>query len=207
MGTVTGDTPRIPLSLQMGMYPLKLGEYIGVALKAFGGGAPTGMTGGALACAKGLVLQLPQQVILFARVRMVAFETVHIRSGAPHVFALPCRPGGVTRQTQLRAVAAQQPRGIAAVDCMTAGTFSAREGAVLFAGCLREAGMTGSTHLFLRVNEQTGLGTGVGRMTGGTFPLMHRCMAVTPLFPARTFIAMALAAQLRLFFQQQSRMA
>jgi hypothetical protein len=119
------------------MYPLKLGEYIGVALKAFGGGAPTGMTGGALACAKGLVLQLPQQVILFARVRMVAFKTVHIRPGAPHMFALPCRPGGVTRQTQLRAVAAQQTRGIAAVNCMTAGTLTAGEGAVLFAGCLR----------------------------------------------------------------------
>lgn len=186
----------------MGMHTLKLGQNIGVALKTFRCGATAGVTGGALARAEGLVLQLAQKTIFGTGVGVVTLEAVHIRRGAPHVFALPCRAGIMARQTQLRPVTAQKAGGIATVNRMAAGTLAVREGGMLVAGGLCEARMTGGAHLLLRILEQTGLSAGMGGMTRGAFPLTYGRVGVTPLLPACAFICMALAAQLRLFLEE-----
>jgi len=205
MGAVTGNTSRISLTLQVGMHPLELGQNIGVTLKASGVGAATGVTGGTLARVKGLVLKFAQQIILLTRVGMVTFETVHLRSVAPHVFALPRRTTIMAWQTQLRPVTAQKAGDVATVNRMALCTLTVREGDMLVTICLFKTRMTGGAHLFLRILEQTGFGAGVGCMTRGAFPLAYRRMAVTPLPPAFAFSTMTLAAQLRLFLEEQPR--
>lgn len=191
----------------MGVNALKLGQYIGVALKASGFGAAAGVTGGAFTRAEGLVLQLAQQTIFGTGMGVVTFETVHVRRGAPHVFALPRRSAIMARQTQLRPVTAQETGSIATVNRMAAGTLTVREGGMLVTVCLFKARMTGGAHLLLRIFEQTGFGAGVGGMTLGAVPLAYRRVGVTALLPAGALICMTLAAQLRLFLQEQPGMA
>jgi hypothetical protein len=206
MGAVAGYTPGIPFALQMGMHTLELRQNIGVTPKASGSGAAPGVAGGTLACGKGLVLQLAQQIIFFTCVGVMTFKAVHILSGSPHVFALPSRPAIMARQTKLRPVTAQKAGSIATVNRMAAGTFTLCKRGMPVAGGLCEARVTGGAHLLLCIPEQAGLGTGVGGMTCGAFPLTYRCMAVTPLSPVCALCLMTLAAQLRLFLEEQPRM-